>query len=779
MLRLLNPSTFTKNLTPVTSMITTTKIGDFHEDGLFSETIFGTVGSSDRRIIFSYVDLYGFVVHPSIYRILMQLDRKVEKFISTEESFVLDSDGRLEINSKGVTGLKEFIKLFPKIKWRGETDLRNKLIKTVKRETKSGTIFIDKIIIIPPDLRPAVKGEDGNWMIDTLNDVYISVMRRASQLRSSGSGPLFDLLNYAMHQSVMEHDNFIRSKIGKKHGIIREQMLGKRIDFSGRAVITPDPNLKINQVGVPLRLAIGLFEPFIMHRLLYSGRVDRDILANGIKEYTGMELSVEAVKRVMKGIKEGDKIPDDLYELFFEQTEVSMIDRIVVVKRDPVLHTQSYLAYYPVLHRGDTLLMSTTQVGVHNADFDGDTMAIYHPLTNEAQQEAKTRMMKLTSGTSSSEFIFGLSKEIWAGLYTISKDKNPKGSPIAVTNEDIQKATEPYIAVKYRGHKTTMGKAIINRCFPKDMGFMEAQATKKTIGARIEAVYNKHGDEIIKTVVDNLKEAGFKWATIMAPSMNLDSFILPASVIKIKEKLKGSTPEEAQKLIEEAQIILEKTLDDSGFGDLANSGSTKGWGQPMQILVAKGVIADPDGNVLDPISGSFADGLTNREYFDASQGARKGIIDRVINTADTGYMARKLAYLLNTVELDRQVKDCKTTRTLDLKLDDVLIKRFKGRYVIKKGKLMLFDNAKFKVGDIASFRTPIFCKSPKICHTCYGKLLERHQTPYVGILAAQIIGERGTQLIMKTFHTGGGVTLIQRDMLGDIINNDPMSGLEK
>jgi DNA-directed RNA polymerase subunit beta' len=423
--------------------------------------------------------------------------------------------------------------------------------------------------------------------------------------------------------------------------------------------------------------------------------------------------------------------------------------------------------------------MSTTQVGVHNADFDGDTMAIYHPLTNEAQEEAKTRMMKLTSGTSSNEFIFGLSKEIWVGLYTISKDKKPTGSPLAVSNEDLLNAKEPYIAVKYRGVNTTMGKAIINSCFPADMGFLEVQATKKTIGARIEQTYKKHGGEIIKVVVDKLKETGFKWATIMAPSMNLDDFALPASVIKIKEKLKTANPEEAQNLIEEAQIILEKHLDNTGFGDLANSGSTKGWGQPMQILVAKGVIADPDGNVLDPISGSFADGLSNREFFDASQGARKGIIDRVINTADTGYMARKLAYLLNTVELDRHNKDCRTTRTLDIKLDKTLIGRFKGRYVIKNGKLMLFEEAGFKVGDIANIRTPIYCQSEKICHTCYGKLLERHNTPYVGILAAQIIGERGTQLIMKTFHTGGAVSLVKRDMLEDIINNDPMSGLEK
>ena len=395
MLRLLNPSNFSQNLKPVTSMITTTKTGHFHEKGLFSEDIFGPDGSKDRRILFSFIELHGFAIHPSVYRVLLQLDRKIEKFISTEESFVLDKDGRLEIaETGGVTGIKEFIKLFPSIKWRGETELRDKLKKFIARETKANTVFINKIPVIPPELRPAVQGEDGNWMIDALNDVYISVMRRASQLRSSGSGPLYDLLNYAMHQSVMDHDNYIRSKIGKKHGIIREQMLGKRIDFSGRSVITPDPNLKINECGVPLRIAIGIFEPFIMHRLLYSGRVDKEVLSNGVKEFTGMDLSVEAVKRVMKGIKEGDKLPEDLYELFFEQTEIAMKGRVVVVKRDPVLHTQSYLAYNPVLHRGDTMLMSTTQVGVHNADFDGDC-CLLSIIYKKEEQNIKCHISKL------------------------------------------------------------------------------------------------------------------------------------------------------------------------------------------------------------------------------------------------------------------------------------------------------------------------------------------------------------------------------------------------
>lgn len=780
MLKLLDLNKFSKSLTPVTSLIYTTRAEEFHEDGLFSEAIFGPVGSIDRRRIFSFIDLYTKVIHPSILRIILQLDRKVEKFISTEESFILDDNGRLEIVARGgVTGMTQFIKLFSKIKFRGETDARDKLIKLIKREYKKGTIFVDKVPVIPPDLRPAILGEDGNWMIDGLNDMYLAVMRRATQVRSSGTGPLKELLNYALQTSVSEHDNYVRTKISKKQGIIRSQMLGKRVDFSGRAVISPGPDLKLGEIGLPLRMAVGLFEPFILHRLLYSGRVDKDKLSKLVEAFTGTELSVDSVRRILKAIKENDKLPKNLYELFFEVTESAMAGRVVIAKRDPVLHAQSYASYKPVLHRGDTILISTLQVVGHNADFDGDQMAIFHPLTNESQNEAKERMIKLTSGTSSTEMSFEFSKEMLAGLYILTKDKKSTKPALAVSENDLDKATDPYRPVRYRGVTTTMGKAIFNSCFPKTIPFQTEVATKELVNGLIQRIFKSSGEKGVATVSDKLKTVSFKWATIMAPTMSLAHFEIPKKVYDIKKKLETATPEEGQVLIAQAEEIVKEHLKGTGFADLIESGAVRGWEQPMQILVAKGIIADPEGNVLDPIAGSFADGLSNIEFFNASQGARKGIVDRVINTADTGYMSRKLAYLLNTVEVDRVLRDCRTKRTLNIKLTSDIISRMTGRFVIKSGKLMDFKQAKYKSGDLASIRSPIFCESPKLCHTCYGRLIERHKTPYVGILASQVLGERGTQLIMRTFHTGGAVTLIERNMLGDIINNDPMSGLVK
>lgn len=780
MLKLISLKGFIRNLNPVTSMLSTDRSGGFHENGLFSERIFGPEGSKERRLIFSYIELNAKIIHPAAYRIILQLDKKIEKFLSTERSFILDEEKKLVmVDRGGVTGIKEFIKIFPKIKFRGETETRDKLIDFLKKENKRDTIFLDKLPVIPPDLRPALRQDDGNWMIDPLNDVYLTVMRRASQVRSSGSGPLYDLLNYALQNAILEHDNFIRSKISKKSGIVRKLMLGKRVDFSGRAVISPGPEMKTNEAGIPLRMAVGLFEPFLMHRLLYSGKVDKNILAEEVEKYTGLELSVDSVKKIIKSIKEGDKIPVTLYELFYEATEVSMKGRVIVLKRDPVLQTQSYLGYNPVLHRGNTILMSTVQVEAHNADFDGDTVAVFHPLTDEAQTEAREKMMRLTSGTSSRKFAFDFKKEMWGGFYILTKNIKVSKPSIAVTTEELQKYTgEIYRPVRYRGVTSTAGRAIFNSCLPKVIPFVNEIATKKVVSELIEKIFNKLGQEVTMKVIDRLKEEGFKWVTIGAPSLTLDTFELPKKIYVIKDKLKTATPEEAEKLLAEAQKIVEKELKDTGFGDLVESGSTKGWGQPMQILVAKGIIGDSDGNILDPISGSFADGLTNVEYFNASQGARKGTIDRVINTADTGYMSRKLAYLLNTVEINRNLKDCGTKRTLDLKLTADLLSRLSGRYVIKNGKLMTIEASKVKVGDIVNLRSPVFCKSAKICHTCYGKLLNRHRTPFVGILASQIIGERGTQLIMRSFHTGGAVTLLKRQMLEDIINNDPLSGLE-
>lgn len=779
MINFLDINKFKKGLKPVTSTEMFSKPGEWHPDGLFSEIIFGPEESKERKTTFSYIDLGTKVIHPTAYMLLIQLDRKIEKFLSTEESYSLDSNGALQINPDGVTGIAEFIKILPDIKFRGGTSTREQFIDKIETAYKDDTLFVDTIPIIPPEKRNAYQDEKGLWIIDPLNDYYIALIRRANQIKgTSKSGPLFDLLNYELQKAVINHDNFIRKLIQKKQGLIRSQMLGKRTDFSGRAVITPGPDLKINEIGLPLRLAISLFEPFIIHRLFYSGKVNQNELNAAVKKHTGFDLSVDTIKLVFKGVRNGDKLPPELYKIIFEATEVAMMNRVVLSKRDPVLHAESIRAFKPILVEGNTLQMCTLQVGGFNADFDGDTMAVYHPITNEAQIEARTKMMRGESGDSDKAVSFELSKEMCVGLYLITKNIKSTKSPIQVFDKDLESAIDPYIPVKYKGVSTTMGKAIFNSVFPADFPFIHQQVTKKMVNGLIPTMLEKYGQEQSIKTFSALEKIGFKFSTIMSPSITLDNIQLPTSILELKKKLDNADPGEAAALIKQMQKLLVEHLKDTGLYELMESGAGKGWGQPMQILVAKGLVADPNGKVLPPIKGSFSEGLTNSEYFTAASGSRKGIIDRVLNTADTGYMSRQLAYVLNSVEIDRNLRDCKTSRVLSFRMTKEMVGRFTGRYVVIGDKIEEFDPNKIKVGDVVNLRTPIFCESPKICHTCYGKLVNRHKSPYAGVMAAQLLGESGTQTIMRSFHTGGAVNIIKKDIRYDIVQNDPLTSNE-
>jgi len=783
MIHLLDIDSVTKNLEKIEEHLIFDKPNEFHTEGLFSEKVFGVIGSSERKTSFSYIDLHAKVIHPTALELILRLDRKINLFISAEKTFSVDSKGALVEDENGVTGISEFIKMFPKINFRTGTEQRDKFSELLKKEHGNGTLFIDKMIIIPPELRPAYMDEGGEWIIDELNNVYQSLMKRAAQVRSSGgSGALFDLMNFSLQKAVVDHNQYIRTRIEKKDGLIRNQMLGKRVDFSGRAVITPGPGLKLHQVGLPMRMAVSLFEPFVIYHLVNSKAIDRDALETEIKIFTGLDLSTDSIQKVFKSIKNGDDVPENLYQIMFDATESAMRGRVVLVKRDPVLHTESYIAYEPILHRGNTILICTLQVGPHNADFDGDQMAVFHPLSDEAQAEARERMIKIQGGSSSTALAFELSMEMWAGLFLLTKPGKSKASAKAVTDIILETITDPLTPVKYRGVTTTAGRAIFNSCFPPRFPFQDIQVNKKITNGLIKKLLDATNEDykIARDTVGKLEKVAFKWATIMSPSLTIDTFELPKSVYDIKKKIEKADPEEAEKLISEAWKIVEKHIKDTGFGDLVESGAAKGKSQVSQILIAKGIIADPMGNVLEPIAGSYTDGLSNTEYFQASSGARKGIADRVLNTADTGYMSRKLAYVLNSLEADKFLRDCKTKGTLTIKLTSALIGRLAGRYIIgKSGKLEEFLIEDHNPGDVIQLRSPIYCKSPKVCFTCYGNLLKRHKSQYIGILASQVIGERGTQMIMKTFHTGGAVELQKRDMVQDISDGDPLANLNK
>ena len=780
-IKILDVNKFSRGLTPVSSTEIKTRSGEFNPNGLFSEEIFGAEGSLDRSKAFSYIQLSTKVLHPTLYRHIIRLERKLEKWFSTEQTFSIDENGSIIEDDDGVAGIASFIQEFPKIKWRAGSTQREEFIKGLENAYKSNTLFIDKLPVLPPDVRPYFEDEAGQAQIDELNNVYINILRKSFQIKSAGSsGQFFDLLNWGLQLAINDHDKFIKHKIEKKQGLIRGNMLGKRIDFSGRAVITPGPQLNVNEIGVPLRMAVQLFQPFLIHYILFSKKYPyREELENEVRSYMETELTVDSLQRLCKAIKSHDEVPEKLYKLIFDATEIVMKGRVVIAKRDPALHDGSLRAFNPILVTGDTIEISTTQVGTFNADFDGDQMALYHPITEEAQAEVKAKMMRMEGMKNTKSVNIEISKEMNVGLYMMTKNVPLNKSPIAITAEDLEKATDPYIPVKFRGKNTTMGKAIFNYCFPPDFRFIDDQVNKKIANSLIEEIVEKYGDDVAIKVFSKVQKIAFKFATIMAPSFSLEHVDMPESISRIKEKLKTATPDEAFKLLDQAEQIMKDKLKGTTLYDLVDSGSTKGWNQPKQILIAKGVIADPKGNVLDPIAGSFTDGLQVEDFFAASSGARKGMADRALNTADTGYFTRQLVYLLNSVEVDPIVKDCKTPRTVSVRLDKKIMSRLTGRYIVVGNRVVKFDPKNFKVGQSVQLRTPIYCRSPKVCHTCYGDLIKKIKSPYVGVLAGSAIGERGTQLIMRTFHTGGAATMAQHDIMQEIIENDPLANLEK
>lgn len=412
--------------------------------------------------------------------------------------------------------------------------------------------------------------------------------------------------------------------------------------------------------------------------------------------------------------------------------------------------------------------------------FVQDTMALYFPLSIESQAEIKEKMTRIYSGESSTEITIEFGKEQYLGIYMATKDSKETNSPYLVSEEDIEKINDPYKLVTYRNKNMTAGRAALNSCFPRDYQVINYQVNKKEINKILGDIVRRYSQEVAEISASKIYKMGFKFATIMGTSITLDQIEVPKEIYKMKEKLDQVPIDQAQTIIDDMKKMLAKHLKDTGIGELIDSGAGKSYDQPMQILVAKGIVADATGNVLPPIKGSFSDGLTNTEYFNASYGARAGIVDRVLTTAPGGYLSRKLVYVLNDVEVDPFLKDCKTDRTLDIKLTGDIINRLHGRYIVKNGVVVPFDPNTAKFGETISLRSPIFCRSKKICHTCYGNLISRARTPYVGILAATLIGERGQQTAMKQFHLGGVVSVVKRDMLQDILQNNPeLKDLEK
>lgn len=684
-------------------------------------------------------------------------------------------------------------------------------------------MIMDVLPVIPPELRPMVQLDGGRFATSDLNDLYRRVINRNNRLKrllDLGAPDIIVRNEKRMLQEAVDAlvDNGRRGRpvtgpgnrplkslsdmLKGKQGRFRQNLLGKRVDYSGRSVIVVGPNLKMHQCGLPKEMALELFKPFVMKKL-----VDRGISSN-IKS---------AKKMVERGREEVWDILDDVIK-----------EHPVLLNRAPTLHRLGIQAFEPVLVEGKALQLHPLVCTAYNADFDGDQMAVHVPLSAEAQTEA--RLLMLASNnilnpkdgkpvcTPTQDMVIGMyylsymSKEDWA----VENPRSFSGPDEARMAYELQQITlHEKIRVKHKfidqqGQKhdeiieTSVGRLIFNEVIPTSIGFHNEVVDKKKLGNIVYETYRREGNAKTAEMLDGMKRLGYKFSTKAGISVGVIDFETPqakAQILAEAEEVVESIEEDFLiGLITEderhAQVVeiwnqatddvtdaLKEALpEDNPVYMMAISGARGNFQQIRQLAGMRGLMADPSGKIIDlPIKANFREGLTVLEYFISTHGARKGLADTALRTADSGYLTRRLVDVSQDVIVRED--DCETVEgiwvdkiTEGSQLIEPLHQRIIGRVAVdaihhpKTGELLVDENEMIddeagyaieKCGiDKVKIRSVLTCKTKYgVCKRCYGRNLA---TGYdveigeaVGILAAQSIGEPGTQLTMRTFHTGG------------------------
>jgi len=407
--------------------------------------------------------------------------------------------------------------------------------------------------------------------------------------------------------------------------------------------------------------------------------------------------------------------------------------------------------------------------------FVQDTMTLYTPITKEAIAEAKDKMLSSQSPKGMDSVSDEFSKDTVIGLYCLTKNSNSKDEPLVITDESEIDKLDDSMIIKIGSLVTTVGRVIFNRALPDKYPFINAPINKSKINSLVREIYKKYPKDVYVEFCNKMVQLGSKYYTIHAPSFTMDDLKIPKEIYALKDELgKAKDPDEAFKIIQKMEKMLQEFLVKSGsnFGVFGEAGGLKGgsYNQVRQILISKGLIQDSDGNPMAPITSSYADGLSSIEYFYSGIGSRSGIIDRVINTADTGYLSRQLVSVLQRVEADPGITDCGTKRFVNMNVSSDFSNKLTGRFIVDERGRPIPVPKDFKEGYI-KLRSPLYCVSDRICYHCYGELLHRNRTHYVGVLAGHVLGEPLTQTIMRTFHSGGSVSMKQINIVNEILKS--------
>ena len=764
----------------------------------------------------------------AIHKLLAQLDLQKEAINIREELSDISSETRSKKLAKRLKLLEMFIESGNKPEW----------------------MIITVLPVLPPDLRPLVPLDGGRFATSDLNDLYRRVINRNNRLKRLLELNAPDIIVRNEKRMLQESvdallDNgrsgkaisgsnkrplkSVTDAIKGKQGRFRQNLLGKRVDYSGRSVIVVGPTLKLHQCGLPKKMALELFKPFIFSKL----------------ELQGLATTIKAAKKMVE--KEVPEVWDILEEVIREHP--------VLLNRAPTLHRLGIQAFEPLLIEGKAIQLHPLVCAAYNADFDGDQMAVHVPLTLEAQLEARALMMSTNNVLSpaNGDPIIVPSQDVVLGLYYLTREKiNDKGEGLVFSNAaEVRRAFETDVVgihakIRVRLPKefiygslsaednnktnaneiieTTVGRVLFSEILPKGMSFQAINKVmnKKAISKLVNDCYHCVGLKETVIFADQLMYTGFAYATSSGISIGVDDLIIPSSKNNIinmaEEEVKEIESQYASGLVTQGErynkvidiwsrtneqvgkammdeLATEKVIDRKGdvveqesFNPvymMADSGARGSAAQMRQLAGMRGLMTKPNGEIIEtPITANFREGLDVLQYFIATHGARKGLADTALKTANSGYLTRRLVDVAQDVVITEH--DCKTknglTMTPLIEGGDVvepLCERVLGRVsledilqpgtdeiLIPAGTLLtekLVDKIERAGIDQVKVRSVITCNVDYgICSMCYGRDLARGHLvnigEAVGVIAAQSIGEPGTQLTMQTFHIGGAAS---------------------
>ncbi|MEK9194475.1 MAG: DNA-directed RNA polymerase subunit beta', partial [Patescibacteria group bacterium] len=691
---------------------------------------------------------------------------------------------------------------------------RLRLVRSLaKANIRPEWLILTQLPVLPPELRPMVALDGGRYATADLNDLYRRVINRNNRLKKliELHSPEVIIVNEKrMLQEAVDAliDNSARlgsqmlstrrrplrslaDMLKGKQGRFRQNLLGKRVDYSGRSVIVVGPELKINECGLPKKMALELFRPFVINQI-----IERNLAYN--------------IKQANRLIEQGSP---EIWAILEEVIE----HRKVLLNRAPTLHRLGIQAFKPVLIEDLAIRIPPLVCAAFNADFDGDQMAVHLPLTLEAQYEAHNLMdagknlLKPANG----DPIVSPTQDMVLGCYFLTKMKiGAKGEGKIFS--DFREATLAYeeghldihakikLFINKKLEETSYGRIVFNQIFPPDFGFVNDHLNKKALSRIVTKIIDLYGIEETHNYLDRIKNLGYSYATLSSITWGMNDTIIPKEKKEIV--LEGekeveliesqfnegllTNEERKQRVIdvwtairEKIAILVPKNLDvKNPVHSIIDSGARGSWGQTNQMMGMRGLVDNPKGETIElPIKSSYKEGLNILEYFIATHGARKGTTDTALKTASAGYLTRRLVDV--SQDLIIREEDCKTTEGLDVlrsesgelagygytfaariysrtALEDIKVGK---RIVVRGGEVIGREAAKTIENsnlELVKIRTPIRCKtSYGVCAACYGWDLSKNEKvalgEVVGIVAAQSIGEPGTQLTMRTFHVGG------------------------